>query len=409
MAIEKQRTSVAVTFTWLALWISIALIGSFLIRDRAERAVATQRQHTKASLTAIIGQNENEYSTLEQNLKRSAREASARRKTELEKAWGGPLGAAFKDPAISLSEALQRAADVCAPSNSLARVSVDRFTEFAVTIDAQEALSTNQMISVARKLLPVAKEYLEALRFSTRGTLLAELDREDIRLIEDWATVADRRIVMLLPREIPARIAQDPEAIERVRQEQLIGQALADDPALRAKVQEADRDFRQASQDASAELRLALESARKAAWLQNVGSVRELDQREKDLRAAVEHARRAQEFWTNPIQAWEKVLDAQGVEGETRAILVKGFPSMFRTDAKRTAKVFEALNGELESCRFFLHTITEHSDRWKFAGGGIAILDDNFARQFERARLQWQDDSQATEAALRAWNEAVGP
>ena len=56
-----------------------------------------------------------------------------------------------------------------------------------------------------------------------------------------------------------------------------------------------------------------------------------------------------------------------------------------------------------------LNGATAESDKWKFSGGRIVLLDDDFARRFESAHRQIREDIQQTDAALRAWREAIGP
>jgi hypothetical protein len=397
------------TTIWLTLWLAVAVIGSWAIRNYAdhERLRLTVALANQSELLA--SKNRNELNILEQDLRQKSRDAAARRQTDLEKVWGGAVAAAFKNPAFSLREALQHAAEACAPTNTFVRAEVDRFTEFVVTIDSPETISTNQMIAVARNLIPTAKEYLAALRFSTRGTLIAEIDRSDIEFVDDWAGAPDRRIAMLLPRESESRIAQDPAAVERLRNEQRIGEALAADPPLRENAERADRNLRQTIQNAYGELNLALESLAKSVAFNDVQSVKDLDRCDQELRAAIEHADRARSFWSDPVKEWKRLLETEGVSGELKDVLVKNFPAMFRNDPAKTAKIFETVSGQIESCRYTLRLLTSESEKWKFSGGGIALIDDEFARKFERAQHQIREDFQSTEAALRAWHESIGP
>src|SRR5687767_12139309 len=203
------------TAAWLILWGVIAAVGWTQIQKRKDVPTGLHQP-----VDALLWDQKEEMSALDQELERAAPDADARRKAELEKAWGGPLAAAFKNPDYSLREALQRAALACAPTNTLVRAEVDRFTEFTVTFESASPILTNTMIVTARKLMPVARTYLDALRFSVRGKLVAEIDRSDIEFIEDWARAPDQRIAMLLPRESQSRIVEDAAAIERLRDEQ---------------------------------------------------------------------------------------------------------------------------------------------------------------------------------------------
>lgn len=393
---------------WLVVWAIVAAGALYALRILHEKQRADVQARIEQEFEANARESQNDVTGLEQELRRKERAANTRRSTELEKAMGGPIAAAFKNPAYSLREALQRAATACAPVNSVARADVDRFTEFTVTIDGP-TISTNEMIACARKLLPVAKEYLATLQFSTNGTLVAELDRADIEFIDDWATAPDRRIAMLLPRESESRVQQDPAAIERFKNEQRIASALGEKPELREKAERADREFRQAVQNAYGELTLTMEAVSKAAAFGQFVSFKDISAAERELRAAAERLERARAFWSDPAKHWRSLLEANGISGELHDALVNGFSTMFRNNSERTAKVLEAVNGQIESCRYALGLLTRDNDKWKFSGGGIAITDDEFARKFERANRQVREDWQNTQEALRAWHEAVGP
>jgi hypothetical protein len=327
----------------------------------------------------------------------------------LEIALGGPLVATFKNADYTLHEALNLAARLCAPPNAQTRVDVDRFTEFTVTYDSAVQIPTNQMVKTARSLLPLTKTYLDAVRFAVNGRVSGEINRSDIEFIDDWARAPEQRIVALLPRETQSRIIEDAAAIDRLRIEQKIEAVLAEQPELREKAERADQQLRQAIQDAYGELRSALESVRKAAALHEVRTMRGLDNRERELREAIKHTELAEVGLADPIKVWEHILESEGISGELRDSLVKTFPAMFRSDPQKAAKVFEALRGEIESVRFLQRIITTGGDKWRFTSDGISFRDEEFARRVENAQRQFREDAQGTDAALKAWQEAVGP
>lgn len=397
------------TASWLFVWLIIAVLGAFAIRARLH----SERERLHAALDRKVDQTmqdgQNSVSGFEQDLKRKAREAEARRRAELEKAWGGRLAAALKNPAFSLRDALNNAAKACAPTNAIAYADVDRFTEFNVTLDSGEIISTNEMVAFARALLPATKKYVNSIRFAHKGSLIAEIDRQDVEFIDDWAHAPDQRIAMLLPRESQSRITEDPALVERYRNEQRIAESIAANPALRDKAERADRNLHRAIEAGFDELNTALESVRKSESVGDIRSLRDLDRSEKNLKAAVEHLDQAKTFWNDPVKEWEKMLDAEGISGELRETLVKGFPGIFRHNPAKSANVFNAVDGEIKSSRFAMRLLAGESDKWKFSSGQILLTDDDFARRFENAHRQIREDIQQTDAALRAWREAIGP
>jgi hypothetical protein len=392
------------TLLFVVVWAAIAIGGFVLIQNRVVVSNSLRQPVDK-----LLAAQQEERNALEQELKRAARDAEARRKTDLENAWGGPLAAAFNNPAFTLRDALQQAALGCAPTNTFVRADVDRFTQFTVTFESASPFATNAMIATARKVLPLTQTYLHALRFSERGKLVAEIDRSDIEFIDDWSRAPDQRIAMLLPRESQSRVVQDAVAIERLRDEQRISQALAAEPAMRDKADNANRQFRQTMETAYNDLVGAFESLNKAVALHELRNLRGLDDREKHLRLAVEQADRAHKFWRNPEQEWQRILESEGIAGELRDVLVKSFPAIFRSDRAKSEKLFEALRGQIESGRFILQMLTQNADKWRFSSEGISLRDPQFADRFEDAQRQFREDAQQSDAAIRAWRDAIGP
>ena len=397
------------TASWLFVWAVIAVLGAYAIRARLQSETKQLRAQLDAKVETEMRKGQEELSVFEQDLKLKAREAEARRNAELEKLWGGRLAAAFKNPGYSLREALHRAANICAPTNTIANVQVDRFTEFTVTLDSGETIFTNDMVAFARSFLPLAKSYVDSIRFSQKGTLVAEIDRQDIEFIQDWSRAQEQRIAMLLPRESQSRITEDPALVERYKNELRIAEAIAGDPGLREKAERADRNFRRAIEEAYDELNAALESVRKSASLGDIQSLRDLDKIEKTLKASVQHAAKAQTFWNDPAKRWESVIDAEGISGGLRDALINNYPSIFRQNPKKTANVFAALNTEIKSTQFAMRMLTSEGDNWRFSNGRVLLTDPDFARRFDDAHRQVREDAQQTDAALRAWREAVGP
>jgi hypothetical protein len=276
-------------------------------------------------------------------------------------------------------------------------------------VDSGSIISTNEMVVFARAFLPMTKKYVNSIRFAHKGSLVAEIDRQDIDFIDDWARASDQRIAMLLPRESQSRITEDPALVERYRNEQRMAEMFAANPAFRDKAERADRNLRRALETAYDELHAALESVRKSESVGNIRSLRDLDRSEKEVKAAVEHLSQAKAFWNDPVKEWEKMLDAEGISGELGEALVKGFPGILRHNPVKSANVFNAVDGEIKSSRFAMRLLAGESDKWKFSGGRIVLMDDDFARRFENAHRQIREDIQQTDAALRAWREAIGP
>lgn len=399
-----------VTIGWLVLWSGIAAAGWFLIDQSNKVSLAK----IKSADTQVAARDENLRQGLflrEQDLRRVSRDAAERRLLEFDQALGSPLQSAFKDPGLSIRQALQRAAFACAPTNADVRVEVERFTEFTISLSSERNLSTNQMIQVARELVPMAKPFLFALRFTVKGTVVAELDRSDIDFIDDWSRAQADRIAMLLAPEVPAGVENDFAAIDRLKQERGLAQALAESPDLQPKLQAAQTKLNEQVRKAFDDLNAALTLSQKASSFGEVAKISDLDANQRDLTAALARAAAAKEFWNNVTNHWGGLLKAEGVSSESYDQLVNTLPLILRSDPSLTAKVFDALDARIESGRYFLKLAAERFGVWRFdmEKGQFGFTDEEYAKRFRRAQEQLTQDSHALENALRAWNESLTP
>jgi hypothetical protein len=408
---STSRASAGVTSAWLLFWALLVVGGFFYIPNFVTGGAEGIRKRSEAHNATIARLKEEMGDVInqrDQSRYLRARASAERRQRELESALGGPARLAFAIPNLSILEAMEQTLQACAPPNSRAEVRVDRFTEFTATISTFETLSTNQMIMIARAFMPLARDYLEALRFSAKGEVVAELDRQDIELVENWATVPDARLAMLLAREIPGAVAADPKAVEKFLDEQRMMAALADD-GIRAKAAAVDREFREAAQAAYNDLKAALDLSHKGVTTFEVKTLSDVDAREKILRDASDHVARAKAFWLAPAKVWEAAMDAHGLTGDAREAISKALANSFHHDQRKTKALFTALDGLLETGRYLLRTLSENSDKWRYVpqDEGLSFRDAAVGAQVSRIREQLRGDLRALDEALRAWQEST--
>lgn len=403
----RSQNRIGVTIGWLVFW-AVAAGGGWFALDRHFSA---KRDEIREGLKALESVNDQgrTLAEQEQNLRRDARDGADRRKLEMESSFGLGAASAFKNPDFSLREALQRAAVACAPTNASAEVSVERFTEFSVTFSRTTAFTTNEMVEVARTLVPLAKEYLDSMRFSVKGSVVAELDRGDIEFVDDWARVPMDRIVSLLAREVEPAL-QD-TALERWKQERALAEALAAQPEAVEKLPVAEKKLREAAIEAYENLNGAINLLHQATSLSGVTKARDLDERIRQLKDATDRMNRAREFFSDPGKAWRASLAAEGISGDTLEALTKGLPVVMRTHSDKAAKALEALDGAIKSGRHFLQMAGDQFGNWEFSpeSGQFGFTSQELAGRFQRAREQLIRDDQELEKTLRVWNEAVAP
>ncbi len=393
----KNRT--AVNLLWLGFWIAVAWGGHWAIPSLFPSQRWDQDLRDWAS---VEGRSSEQSLEDEQSLRLQARQADARRRSELQSALGGLARAAMKDPSLSLTQALLAAATACAPTNTFPQIDIDRFTEFVITFNSQEKLPHGQMFQTARELIPLAGEFLESIRFSVRGEIVAELDRADIEFIPDWSRAPDDRIAMLLGRESSTRALGDTNLVERLRQEEQLGEVFQRDAAIREKAQRAETAFRDQMQSAWADLKSGVDLAFTAS-LNSARTLGDLDARGRKLLQARESLQRARPIFLNPQSAWEESLAAQGLAGESLGALSRAFPILFRDDSPKAALFFSAIDGQLESVAHFYRLLTDQLGASQLAGDA----DPNLASKIERARRQAVDDARLADQALKDWQDSL--
>src|SRR5438105_12809418 len=114
---SARKNQFRVTAAWLLAWIGVWLLVTAEIYQKHAHKIFDLRVRAVKEAALLKEESTNSLNTLEQNLRRKAREAATRQNVELETAWGGPVAAAFKNPDFSIRDALQHAAEACAPTN----------------------------------------------------------------------------------------------------------------------------------------------------------------------------------------------------------------------------------------------------------------------------------------------------
>lgn len=95
---------------------------------------------------------------------------------ELEKARGGGLAAIVKDSRLSIAEMLGAIARSVTPEGSKVEVSVERFTDFTVSVELPAVLPVAELATISGKLLELGTPYLHRLSFFAERRLIGEID-----------------------------------------------------------------------------------------------------------------------------------------------------------------------------------------------------------------------------------------
>lgn len=371
---------------WCVFWTAIALFGYGAIREK--RRITTPPATTADPVQTLMREQDQRF-----ELNRRRKEIDEQLHAKL----GALPGSAFKHPDLSIGQALHLAAQSSAPLNARAHVSVDRFSEFTITISRDPVLTTNEMAATSIKLLPHAAAYTHALRFAHGEKVIAELDRADIEFIEDWSRALPDRVAMLLPRESEAPAGVATEQLQRERQ---IIQLIQSDPDLRPKLTKAQEEFFAAARKANDDLRAAIDGSEEALDVSSdpkPNYIKRLDQ----LRAAGRQANAARGFYADSPGVWKAALQSSAVTAEAIDQLAQMGESFLRHDRAKMIAVLDALDAKLESARYVLQAL---EDQKRPAATASALESTDTSDQVRRALEQLRADNEALNRALRSAN-----
>jgi hypothetical protein len=161
-----------VTTFWL---IVVFIVHHFLERhfSRLTSEFRSQDQQRREELVvaAASGQNERRMQAHLTTVKLRSEQDK-----ELEKAWGDGPAAIAKDFRLNISQMLKALAQGASPKGSKVEVSIDRFTDFVVSIELLAKEPSPVLASVSAQILEFGTPYLQRVSFFADGSLLGELN-----------------------------------------------------------------------------------------------------------------------------------------------------------------------------------------------------------------------------------------
>ncbi len=163
-------------FKIAAIWLVGVFVAHHFLeghygRRTAELRADDQQRAEDLKKTAASGQMERR---MEAHLAVVNRRAEQDK--EWEKAWGPGLAAIPKDSRLSIAQMLGALAQGATPKGSKVEVSLDRFTEFVVSVELPAKASTPELATMSARLLEFSTPYLHRVSFFANGRLLGELD-----------------------------------------------------------------------------------------------------------------------------------------------------------------------------------------------------------------------------------------
>jgi hypothetical protein len=106
---------------------------------------------------------------------------------QLEKACGGGIEAAVRDPDLPIADMLCKAAKEAYPGCSKTDVKTDNFTEFDVVIEVKSPPAKEEAAQAVRRLLSHCGKYVNSISLVCGKDTVKAIDRRGIDAIKDWS------------------------------------------------------------------------------------------------------------------------------------------------------------------------------------------------------------------------------
>jgi hypothetical protein len=142
--------------------------------------------HYKAKKEEIKKQYFEKARSLRNKWNKEEQERKRAYRAELENAWGGGIKAVLRDPNLSISEMLRKAALTAFPDSGRVEVKIDNFNEFDVFIHVKETVDKDKASQAIKFLISNCGKYVNSVSFVYNGEVVKTIDRRGIDSIEDW-------------------------------------------------------------------------------------------------------------------------------------------------------------------------------------------------------------------------------
>ena len=139
---------------------------------------------------------------------------AARHEQELQGRIPDPIHAALADPTLDLKGVTERIALAVVPEARQVAVTVERFTDFQLTVRLDTVPDLSRMADWTRRIVPPLRSHLASLRFVVADRIVGRLGREDLEAEVDWARWPEAEIGRRLqpPLATGSAVERDPQA-----------------------------------------------------------------------------------------------------------------------------------------------------------------------------------------------------
>lgn len=315
-------------------------------------------------------------------------ENERRHQREVVAAAGGPADYAIKNPELTLSQMLSQLALACAPKDSKTSVKVDHFTEFEIVVDFPQPPEPSTLGEITSCVLSRSAAYLHAIRFTHRGTLIAELTPEALNSVPNWATISSSVASSLLTR--PSQPTQIATANTSSPGSASQPEASPKNPALEAYNELLTKQLDEFNQ--------FIQTLFSAGSLPSYNSAAMIQEKLVELDNAWASLKLKRDLLANPLPHLDRLLRQHGSDPLYNEIVLRGERERLTGRQRAWETRFHAIQALLSSTSGFLMAMHQTWGQWSVSGDQIQFD----SRELEQTYRTWSDRVKTSADELNA-------
>ena len=344
--------------TTILLTLALGWIIWVKYADKESRLREEQSQFLAGQRTVWLQQDADRALTTNQKVLERKRTYAE----EVVKALGGPVAAVTKNPALDIRQMLDQIARACAPAGTEVSVTVDRFTEFEVTMVLSGPSTFTRLAEISKCFLTNCIPYVHSLQFIQGNEVLAGLNGVAIESVTNWNDVSVESVQELL---LAAGTQSQPAAVSLTKNDG--NTALTDGEDLapdQIKLSEAQNTFKKHFADHVRVLNELVTNLSQAAQLDSFKSRDQLQSRINSLDQLGLRLAAEREFFMNQSADLERLLNDQGFDPLLISIIKRDFNKQNKAEEPILTNLFDAISGYQSQIRAFLTSMESHWGEW---------------------------------------------
>ena len=345
----------------------------------------------------------------------AAHEESLRRRRaheqQLEKAWGGPAQAAWKNPDLNIAQMLEQLAKACTAPGTAIAVRVERFTDFEMTLGINQQPDHRQLAEICVCLLRYGAPHLRDVRFALGGDLVAELDQTAVDSVSDWTAVGvadtEKLLTLFKPGEMVTRsAAPEPQGwVAKLEAKMKEVSGGNDEPQLTGdarRLRDAQRAFNQALEERNQRLTSVVEKQDRAGSLSDVNTAADLETKLAMLRESDAALADVRDFFLNEEIKYRSILEQAQIDPLLLNIELRGVRERQGSRRPLLEQLLQALAERQRCAKTFVTEMQNFWGSWTKVGNLIHFSSSEAEATYSRSSTQLSQATARVSAAFRA-------